>query len=78
MERIVSDTVSIDEIPSIMQAMGFYPSKQEIYDMINEVKYGKISDGGTVPVTDINLDDLIKCKVFFINLTANNFSVFKS
>ena len=49
-----------------MQAMGFYPSKQEIDDMVNEVKYGKFVDGETVPVTDINLDDLIKRKFFCI------------
>ena len=60
MERDIGDTVSLAQVPSIMQAMGYYPSKQEIDDMLNEVKYGKFLDGETTPVTDINFDDLIK------------------
>jgi Ca2+-binding EF-hand superfamily protein len=63
-ERIVGDSVSLKEIPPIMQAMGFYPSKQEIDDMVNEVKYEKFADGETIPVTDIKMDDLIKCTVY--------------
>jgi hypothetical protein len=60
-ERIVGDTVRLDQLPSIMQGMSFYPSSQEIDDMLNEVKYGRIADGETKPVTDINFDNLIKC-----------------
>lgn len=59
-ERVVGDTVSLSQVPSIMQAMGYYPSKQEIDDMLHEVKYGRFVEGETEPVTDINLDDLIK------------------
>lgn len=52
--------MKIEHIPSIMQAMGFYPSNQEIDDMINEVKYGKLMDGETRPAVDIKFEDLIK------------------
>ncbi|KAJ3335938.1 Cilia- and flagella-associated protein 251, partial [Kappamyces sp. JEL0680] len=59
-DRIVGDTVRLDQVPSIMQGMGYYPSNQEIDDMLNEVKYGKLADGETNPAVDINFDDLIK------------------
>ena len=33
----IETQVEINQIPSIMQAMGYYPSDQEIEDMKNEV-----------------------------------------
>ncbi|KAJ3071265.1 Cilia- and flagella-associated protein 251 [Podochytrium sp. JEL0797] len=56
--RVISDTVKISEIPSIMQAMGYYPSENEIENMLNEVKFSCLGDGEVVD--DISFPDLIK------------------
>ncbi|KAJ3107825.1 Cilia- and flagella-associated protein 251 [Phlyctochytrium planicorne] len=60
--RLIQETVELAEVPSIMQAMGFYPSGQEIEDMINEVKFSKVEDGELVD--NITFTDLIK---LFVN-----------
>jgi cilia- and flagella-associated protein 251 len=36
-ERTVSGHIPIDEIPSLMRAVGFYPSEAQVADMLNEV-----------------------------------------
>ncbi|NWZ64354.1 CF251 protein, partial [Acrocephalus arundinaceus] len=58
-ERQVSTHIPLEEIPSVMRAIGFYPSEEEIEEMINEVKFSKYADTGEV-VTKINLGDFIK------------------
>ncbi|NXO76942.1 CF251 protein, partial [Sitta europaea] len=58
-KRQVSTHIPLEEIPSVMRAIGFYPSEEEIEDMINEVKFSKYADTGE-EVTKINLDDFIK------------------
>jgi cilia- and flagella-associated protein 251 len=58
--RLIQDTVSITEVPSIMQAMGFYPSEKEIEDMINEVRYSAVTEGALIET--ISFGDLIKCE----------------
>lgn len=63
--------MKLDQIPSIMQAMGFYPSKQDIEDMRNEVVYGKFGAIQTDITDDIGFEELIKRN------SSNNFSVFK-
>ncbi|NXD77197.1 CF251 protein, partial [Halcyon senegalensis] len=57
--RQVSTYIPLEEIPSIMRAMGFYPSEEKIEEMINEVKFSKYVDTGE-QVTKINLGDFIK------------------
>ncbi|KFQ91809.1 WD repeat-containing protein 66, partial [Nipponia nippon] len=57
--RQVSTHIPLKEIPSVMRAMGFYPSEEEIEEMINEVKFSKYVDTGE-EVTKINLGDFIK------------------
>ncbi|XP_051641713.1 cilia- and flagella-associated protein 251 isoform X2 [Manacus candei] len=57
--RQVSVHIPLEEIPSVMRAIGFYPSEEEIEEMINEVKFSKCMDGGE-QVTEINLEDFIK------------------
>ncbi|NWU15281.1 CF251 protein, partial [Cephalopterus ornatus] len=57
--RQVSTHIPLEEIPSVMRAIGFYPSEEEIEEMINEVKFSKYVDAGE-QVTEINLGDFIK------------------
>uniref|UniRef100_A0A8C0ZKK5 WD repeat-containing protein 66 n=2 Tax=Cyanistes caeruleus TaxID=156563 RepID=A0A8C0ZKK5_CYACU len=58
-KRQVSTHIPLEEIPSVMRAIGFYPSEEEIEEMINEVKFSKYADTGE-EVTKINLGDFIK------------------
>eukprot|EP00076_Gallus_gallus_P045911 XP_025011449.1 cilia- and flagella-associated protein 251 [Gallus gallus] len=57
--RQVSTYIPLEEIPSLMRAMGFYPSEEEIEEMLNEVKFSEYVDTGE-QVTKINLGDFIK------------------
>ncbi|NWU21708.1 CF251 protein, partial [Dyaphorophyia castanea] len=57
--RQVSTHIPLEEIPSVMRAIGFYPSEEEIEEMINEVKFSKYADTGE-QVTKINLGDFLK------------------
>ena len=61
----ISTQVEIKQIPSIMQAMGFYPSDQEIEDMKNEVKYSRFTGLEGMEASHVDFDDLIKCKRFY-------------
>ncbi|KAJ3049757.1 hypothetical protein HK102_012421, partial [Quaeritorhiza haematococci] len=47
--RQITDRVSLDQVPNIMQAMGFFPTEEGINDMINEIKYSKVTEGIVVP-----------------------------
>ena len=45
-----------------MQAMGFYATQQEIDDMVNEVRYSKITEGiSDTEVDTITFSELVKC-----------------
>ena len=37
-ERTVSGVIPVEEIPSLMRALGFYPSEAQVADMTNEVR----------------------------------------
>ncbi|KAM8993162.1 cilia- and flagella-associated protein 251 [Ara ararauna] len=60
--RQVSTHIPLEEIPSVMRAMGFYPSEEEIEEMLNEVKFSNYVDTGE-QMTKINLEDFIKLYV---------------
>ncbi|KFQ43220.1 WD repeat-containing protein 66, partial [Nestor notabilis] len=60
--RQVSTHIPLEEIPSVMRAMGFYPSEEEIEEMLNEVKFSNYVDTEE-QVTKINLEDFIKLYV---------------
>ncbi|NWV90535.1 CF251 protein, partial [Machaerirhynchus nigripectus] len=57
--RQVSTHIPLEEIPSVMRAIGFYPSEEEIEEMINEVRFSKYADTGE-QVTKISLGDFLK------------------
>ncbi|KAJ3268345.1 Cilia- and flagella-associated protein 251, partial [Borealophlyctis nickersoniae] len=61
--RQIQETVGLEEAPPIMQAMGYYPSAQEIEDMINEVKYSKWDDGRGHLSSTVTFEDLIRLYV---------------
>ncbi|XP_013416583.1 cilia- and flagella-associated protein 251 isoform X1 [Lingula anatina] len=57
--RAVSVKIPLSEVPYVMMAMGFYPSQQEIQDMLNEVKYSEYVETGKY-VEEIDLGEFIR------------------
>jgi hypothetical protein len=57
--RLIHRKCKIEHVPSIFQAMGYYPSEQEIQNLFNEIKYNQVIQTGDV--TDaITFDEIIK------------------
>ncbi|KAM4707122.1 cilia- and flagella-associated protein 251 [Discoglossus pictus] len=57
--RSVSTHIPLKEIPFVMRALGFYPTEQEVENMLNEVKFSEYVYTGK-QVTHIDLGDFIK------------------
>lgn len=54
--------IPLKEIPNLMIALGHYPSRREIENMQNEVRYARLHDG--VLQSDLDLDAFVK---LFVN-----------
>lgn len=57
--REVTSVIPVKEIPFLMRALDFYPSEQELADMVNEVKYSEYVDKGEFK-EEIDLPDFLK------------------
>jgi WD40 repeat protein len=61
--RSLTGTIPLEEIPSLVRAVGYYPSEEEVFNMINEIRYSTFMYTGEL-TNEINLDDTIK---LFVN-----------
>jgi len=57
--RIIEKKIGISEVASILQAIGYYPSEQDIEDIKNEIKYSKVLETGDY-IEYIEFEDLIR------------------
>eukprot|EP01039_Chlorochromonas_danica_P007847 gene7848-8660_t len=57
--RHLTGNVPLEEIPALVRAVGFYPSEEEVLNMINEVRYKQFVVTGEMQDL-IGLDDFIK------------------
>ena len=61
--KIEDKKVPVEELPNLMRAMGYYPTEQEVKNIIDEVKYSAFTQMA-VPTTHVNIDEFIR---LFVN-----------
>ena len=60
--RLISKKVLIEQVPSLMQALGYYPTEKEIEDLMNEIKFDHVSESGEI-AQSITIEELVKRKL---------------
>lgn len=61
-DREIGDTVDVSQIESLMQAVGYYPTKEECNNMICEVKYSEAESSNQIK-SSLTFPELIKLYV---------------
>jgi len=61
--RVLDKTVPLAELPNLMRAMGYYPTEQEVSNMMDEVRFSNYSDQGEARES-VTMKDFIK---LFVN-----------
>lgn len=61
--RKLDGKVPVDELENLMRAMGYYPTKQEIKNMTDEVRYSSFTEEATT-CDNVTLDKFI---TLFVN-----------
>ena len=56
--RSANGEIPLEEIPSLLRAVGFYPSEEEVANMLNEVRYKNFMTTGLLQ-DNINLSDFV-------------------
>lgn len=57
----MKSVVPLEDISYIMRAMGFFPSEEDIENMINEIKFSKVDTTGQI-VSEIDMAGLVSRK----------------
>nr|CCA15219.1 conserved hypothetical protein [Albugo laibachii Nc14] len=58
-ERNITHLIPLESIPHVVRALGYYPSEDEIKNMLSEVKYAEFSST-TKTIHNIGLQDFVK------------------
>lgn len=58
-DRLITGTIVLEQIPYLMRSIGFYPTEEEIVNMINEIRYADFMKTGVLR-TVIGLDEFVK------------------
>jgi WD40 repeat protein len=61
-KRAITGKIPVTEVPSLARAVGFYPSEEEVANMIAEVRYSTFMDTGRLE-EEIDMGDFIKLYV---------------
>ena len=61
--RKLEGRVPVEQLPNLMRAMGYYPTQQEILNMMNEVRFSTYTTQGE-PNLHVDLNTFIK---LFVN-----------
>ncbi len=57
--RTVSDRIPLAHLPDLMRAIGFFPTEQQVQDMINEVKFSEYAVTGKY-VEEVDINTVVK------------------